>query len=157
MLEPDRNQIEQFVDAMFRHRGKKGYVSFRSFFDDEISSKPFRIEAVPVKAGFKYLIDVAEDHARRAANDPKRIVFCPPIAVFNNKGHAAEMDLLAGLALSVECDQHPKRARGLSQSKLHLHFRLMRAAQSNEELAKLKRLRRLAVRLVAGDASNVPI
>jgi hypothetical protein len=181
LLEPDRNQIEQFVDALFRHCGKEGFVSFRSFFDNEISSKPFLIEAVPTNVGFKYLVDVAEDHARRAANDPKRIVFCPPIAVFNNKGHAAEMDLLAGLALSVECDQHPKRARaklerilgpatavvrsggewqpssGLSQSKLHLHFRLMRAAQSNEELAKLKRLRRLAVRLVAGDASNVPI
>jgi hypothetical protein len=111
LFEPDRNQIEQFVDALFRHCGKEGFVSFRSFFDDEISSKPFRIEAVPVKAGFKYLIDVAEDHARRAANDPKRIVFCPPIAVFNNKDHAAEKDLLAGLALSVECDQHPKRAR----------------------------------------------
>ena len=104
LLEPDRNQIEQFVDAMFRHRGKKGYVSFRSFFDDEISSRPFRIEAVPVKAGFKYLCDVAEDHARRAANEPKRIVFCPPLAVFSNKDHAAEKDLLAGLVLSIEAD-----------------------------------------------------
>jgi hypothetical protein len=181
LLEPDRNQIEQFVDAMFRHCGKKGYVSFRSFFDDEISSKPFRIEAVPVKAGFKYLCDVAEDHARRAANEPKRIVFCPPIAVFNNKDHAAERDLLAGLVLSVELDKNPQQAQrqleailgpptaivrsggkwqtpnGELQNKLHSHWRLTRAAQGNDELAKLKRLRRLAMRLVDSDASNVPI
>jgi hypothetical protein len=180
LLEPDRNQLEQFFDALFRHRGDEGFISFRSFFDDEISSKPFRIEAVPVKAGFKYLVDVAEDHARRAANEPKRIVFCPPIAVFNNKEHAAEQDLIAGLALSVECDQHPIQARArleqilgpatvvvrsggewqsprLPQDKLHLHFRLTRAAHGKEELAKLKRLRRLAVRFVSGDATNVPI
>ena len=181
LLEPDGNQIEQFVDAMFRHCGKKGYVSFRSFFDDEISSRPFRIEAVPVKAGFKYLVDVAEDHARRAANEPKRIVFCPPIAVFNNKDHATEKDLLAGLVLSVELDKNPQQAQrrleailgpptaivrsggkwqapnGELQDKLHSHWRLTRAAQGNDELAKLKQLRRLAMRLVDSDASNVQI
>jgi hypothetical protein len=181
LLEPDRNQLEQFFGALFRYRGGEGFISFRSFFDNEISSKPFRIEAVPVDSGFKYLCDVAEDHARRAANEPKCVVFCPPIAVFSNKEHAAEMDLLAGLALSVECDQHPVHARArlerilgpatvvvrsggewqqagrLPQDKLHLHFRLTRAAQGKEDLAKLKRLRRLAVRLAAGDASNVPI
>jgi RecA-family ATPase len=180
ILEPDRNQIEQFVDALFRHRGNEGYVSIRSFFDDEISSKPFRIEAVPVTAGFKYLVDVAEDHARRAANEPKRIVFCPPLAVFSNKDHAAEKDLLAGLALSIECDQEPEQARaelerilgpatvvvrsggqweppgGLPRDKLHIHFRLARPA-SGAELVKLKRARRLAMRLVGGDASNVPV
>ena len=180
MLEPDRDQIEQFVDALFRHCGKDGYVSIRSFFDDEISSKPFRIEAVPIKAGFKYLVDVAEDHARRAANEPKRIVFCPPIAVFNNKDHAAEKDLLAGLVLSIECDHEPDAARaklerilgpatvvvrsggqwqtprGLPRDKLHIHFRLMQPA-SGDALAKLKRARRLAMRLANGDASNVPV
>jgi hypothetical protein len=177
LLEPDRNQIEQFVDALFRYRGDDGFISFRSFYYD---NKPLPIEAVPVNSGFKYLCDVAEDHARRAANAIKPAVFCPPIAVFNNKEHAAEQDLLAGLALSVECDQHPIRARArleqilgpatvvvrsggewqsprLPQDKLHLHFRLTRAAQGKEDLAKLKRLRRLAVRLAAGDASNVPI
>ena len=30
MLEPDRNQIEIFVDAIFRH-AKAGFVSLRSF------------------------------------------------------------------------------------------------------------------------------
>jgi RecA-family ATPase len=45
---------------------------------------------------------------------------------------------------------------GLSHDKLHIHFRLMQPARG-DELAKLKRARRLAMRLAGGDASNVPI
>jgi RecA-family ATPase len=176
MLEPDRNQIERFFDALFRHHGDEGFISFRSFYHN---NKPLLIEAVPVKSGFKYLCDVAEDHARRAANAIKPAVFCPPIALFANKDHAGETDLLAGVALSVECDERPNEARdkleqvlgpatlvvysggkwtapdGKLQDKLHLHWRLTRPARDND-LAKLKRARRLAVRLAGGDASNVP-
>jgi AAA domain len=175
LLEPDRDQIERFVDAVFRHRGDEGFVSFRSFSQD---NKVFRIEGVPVKSGFKYLCDVAEDHARRCANAPAKVVFCPPLAIFKSKDHAAEKDLLAGLVLSVECDQHPQQARerleavlgpatavvysggvwsapdGSSQDKLHLHFRLAAPAQSADELAMLKYARDLAAQLVGGDPSN---
>src|SRR5215471_16491688 len=177
LLEPDRRQIEHFFDALFRHRGTEGFISFRSFYHDD--NKPLLIEAVPVNSGFKYLCDVAEDHARRAANASKPAVFCPPIAVFANKDHAAETDLLAGPALSVECDEWPEQTRakleqilgpatlivysggkwtardGQLQDKLHLHWRLARPAR-DDDLAKLKRVRRLTVRLGGGDASNVP-
>ena len=44
MLEPDRNQIEIFVDAIFRH-AKAGFVSLRAFYEGE--DKVFRIEPVP--------------------------------------------------------------------------------------------------------------
>jgi hypothetical protein len=176
LLEPDRRQIERFFDALFRHSGNEGFISFRSFYHN---NKPLLIEAVPVKSGFKYLCDVAEDHARRAANAINPAVFCPPIALFANKDHAGETDLLAGPALSVECDERPDEARdkleqvlgpatlvvysggkwtapdGKLQDKLHLHWRLTRPARGND-LAKLKRARRLAVQLAGGDASNVP-
>ena len=59
-----------------------------------------------------FLVGRAWDDANRAANDPKKIVFCPPIAVFNNPDKAGEADLLEGIALSVECDQKPQEARG---------------------------------------------
>jgi hypothetical protein len=49
LLEPDRRQIEHFFDALFRHRGTEGFISFRSFYHDD--NKPLLIEAVPVKAG----------------------------------------------------------------------------------------------------------
>jgi hypothetical protein len=115
LLEPDRRQIEHFFNALFRHRGTEGFISFRSFYHDD--NKPLLIEAVPVKSGLKYLCDVAEDHARRAANEIKPAVFCPPIALFNNKDRAREQDLLAGLVLSIECDErHNRPAKNSRQS-----------------------------------------
>ena len=103
MLEPDRDQLEIFVNAIFRHV-KLGYISLRAFYEGE--DKPFRISPVQVVNGnLKFLIDVAEDDARRAAQFPKPVVFCPPLATFENKDRAREIDIAEGLALSVECDR----------------------------------------------------
>jgi hypothetical protein len=128
------------------------------------------------------MVDVAVDQARRAANHPEPAVFAPPIAVFNgaNGWGAKETDLFRGLAISVECDEHPDEARwkleevlgpatvivrsggqwidddGLPQDKLHLHWRLAQPTASAEEHAKLKLARKLAAKLVGGDPSNVP-
>jgi hypothetical protein len=105
------------------------------------------LSTAKLSGGFRFLIEVAEDDARRAAQNPAPVVFCPPLAVFGNKDHAREQDLLEGLALSVECDQHPGEARailpsllgpatvvvksggrwvngGQPEDKLHLHWRL---------------------------------
>src|SRR5271167_4023555 len=109
-LAPDRDQIEVFVDGLFRHASPKGFVSLRAFYEDD-ASKPFRINPTGLSSGLGFLIEAAEDDANRAANAPKKVVFCPPIAVFANKDHARERDLAEGLALSVECDRHPQQAR----------------------------------------------
>src|SRR5712671_1268494 len=109
MLEPDRDQIEVFTEALFRHAGKEGFASMRAFFEDD-NAKPFRITPAAMRGGLLFLVDAAEDDARRAANNPKKVVFCPPIATFTNGGRAREIDIVAGLALSVECDQHPRAA-----------------------------------------------
>ena len=66
----------------------------RAFFDNAAETKPFRIQSVPLAAGLPYLIDTAEDIARRAANQPKRIVFCPPLGAFSNPNQAREQDLV---------------------------------------------------------------
>jgi hypothetical protein len=61
-----------------------------------------------------FLTKSAGEEAFRAANNPKKIVFCPPSATFKIKDHAAEEDIHQGLALSVECDEHPDpRVRSL--------------------------------------------
>ena len=109
MLEPDRDQIELFVQALFRHAAPQGFVSVRAFYEDE--EKPSRISPTSLSGGLGFLIDVAEDDARRAVQTPRPIVFCPPIAVFKDRQHARERDITQGLALSVECDQHPQAAR----------------------------------------------
>jgi hypothetical protein len=180
MLEPDRDQLEIFTDALFRHAAKEGVVSLRAFFEDD-SLKPFRISSAALSGGLNFLVDVAEDDARRAANNPKKVVFCPPIATFKNKDRAREIDIAEGLALSVECDARPREAiaelenilgpatvvvasggkwtddrTGQIYEKLHLHWRLRTPARS-EDLTKLKRARDLAARLVGGDPSNKPV
>ena len=182
-LEPDRDQIEIFVDAVLRHRGTEGFISLRSFYDDGDRSKkkPARISTVSLKGNFRYLIDCAIDDARRAAQSPALIVFSPPTCVFSNKDHARADDVLAGLNLSVECDREPHDARcqledllgpatvvvrsggqwldddGVVHDKLHLHWRLAQPARSPDELTALKGARASATRLVGGDGTNNPV
>src|SRR6516165_5189624 len=178
-LEPRRDQIETFVAAMFRHAGQDGYVSVRSFLSN---NEVFRISTAQLSGGLQHLIDIAEDDARRAANNPAPAVFCPPIAVFNGAENwrARQADLFKGLVLSVECDEHPDAARrkledilgpatavirsggqwidpddGLPQDKLHLHWRLAQPA-TDAALDKLKGARKLATAIAGGDHSNIP-
>src|SRR5215475_2893117 len=106
LLEPDRGQLEIFVDAIFRH-AQTGFVSLRAFVEG--SNNVFRKTPIKiVRNNLKFLCDAAEDDARRAAQNPKPVVFCPPLACFSSKDHAREQDLLEGLALSVELDEHPQ-------------------------------------------------
>jgi hypothetical protein len=179
VLEPDRDQIEIFVDAIFRHASPQGFVTVRSFLEEQ--DRVFRITPAAITTDRKFMIDVCEDDARRAAQNPKPVVFCPPLATFLNKDHAREQDLLEGLALSVECDQYPQQARAKLESllgtatvivksggtwvnggdapedKLHLHWRLKAPASGKGNLAKLKGARDLAARIVGGDPSNKPV
>jgi hypothetical protein len=64
LLEPDRDQIEIFADAMFRHASSDGFVSLRSFTHN---NKPFGFEVVGLNGGLRPLFDAAQDRARRAA------------------------------------------------------------------------------------------
>ncbi|MBR0778543.1 AAA family ATPase [Bradyrhizobium diazoefficiens] len=184
-LEPDRDQLEIFVDCLFRHCGHDGYVSLRSFTHND---KPLKGALITVRLhyeGHRGIVEKAVDSARRAANEPEPCVFCPPIAVFKgapetgNKGwQAREIDLYLGLAISVECDNHPDEAMakleeilgeatavvrsggqwingGEPEDKLHLHWRL-KVPASGDALARLKEARRLATKIVGGDATNIP-
>jgi hypothetical protein len=178
-LEPDRDQIEIFINAIFRY-ASAGFVSLRAFYEGE--DKVFRLQAVPRTATnfHNYLCNVAEDIARRAAQDPKSVVFCPPLATFRNGTGAGENDLVEGFTLSVECDENPEAARaklepllgpvtvavrsggvwqsnGVSHDKQHLHWRLRAPARTKEELTKLKRAREIACLLVGADPTTAPV
>jgi hypothetical protein len=179
-LNPDRGALRKFVHAMFRHAGTEGYVSLRSFVEGD--TKSFRITPVSLDGGPGSLCEAAADDAYRAANALERVVFCPPLAVFLHPDNAKQSNLLAGLALSIECD---KRARAAvtaleqllgaataivrsggrwtdpetdqAEDKLHIHFRIAGAARGAQSLTRLKRARELATAIVDGDTSNVPI
>src|SRR5262245_640747 len=118
LLEPDRDQLEIWIDCIFRHAGRVGFVSLRAFEKD---NKPFcqKMWGVGLHGGLRNVFDVAEDLARRAANNPSPTVFCPIAgAVFRGPDHATEQDLMAGLVLSVECDNNPEEARQRLQDTL---------------------------------------
>jgi hypothetical protein len=181
-LEPDTAQIKTFVEAMFRHVGRGNFVAFRSFVDDG-SNQVVHNESAKLVAGqdLSFLIEVAEDYARRAANEPRPVVFCPPLATFCKSKSAKEVDLVEGVALSVECDQKPATAlfelegllgpatvivesggvwtdpkTGETEPKLHLHWRLEKPA-TGKDLGRLKSARSIASELVGGDPSNKTI
>jgi AAA domain len=185
-LAPDRDQVETFVNALFKHAGTEGFASCRSFPDSD-SDKPFSIKSAFLKGGLKHVVDIAVHEAENAANASLKVVFCPPVATFKGtrqKGswQAREKDLLRGLALSVECDERAQAARarlekllgvativtlsggqwtdsetGEVHPKLHLHWRLQTPAEGEASLVKLKRARDLATRLVGGDPTNKAI
>ena len=177
----DRAQIEDFFDALFRraiaHDPGKAFLSLRSF--QEANQQVFEIDAVDLydrRRAKKALGDLAERCARAAAP----VVFCPSVCVFSNSKRAAESDILAGVAISVDCDKHPERSRhilerllgpatlvarsggvwtdqetGGVEEKLHLHWRLNEPA-TGANIARLKMARAAAAELVGADPSNAP-
>ncbi len=183
-LEVDRGEIERFIGTLFRYAGEGNYVSLRAFAENEPDPKKvvFDIRGVCIVGeGLSTLADQACDMAQRAASATKPVVFCPPIATFNNPSKAREVDLVEMMALSVECDKEPEKARkrlegllgpatvvvrsggewtdpdtGEVQDKLHLHWRLAEPATSSEEHRDGKEARALATAIVGGDATNVP-
>jgi hypothetical protein len=77
-LEPDERQIKAFVDAILRHGNSlSGFISIRSFYDrGEKKQGVARISLVQMISGrgFDFLVEVAVDDARRAAQDPGKVV-----------------------------------------------------------------------------------
>ena len=180
-LKPVREQLATFIHGMFKHATAKTIASMRAFPDIK-GHKPFRITPVTVYEGLDHVIEAAVDDARRAAQAPDKVVFCPPIATFNSRKRAREIDLAEGLALSVECDARPASARaklekllgpatfviksggqwtdpdtGAIEPKLHLHWRLAAPARTKDELAMLKEARALATTIAGADASNITV
>src|SRR5262249_14628842 len=59
LLEPDQNQIELFVDALFRRAGAEGYISLRAFYEGTDNS--FRITPISRRGNFQFLIEAVVD------------------------------------------------------------------------------------------------
>lgn len=180
----DREEIGRFVDALFRYATADKFVSLRSFHHDprrppaDIRTLRLRLE----EEGLDPLVRTAVARATYVANLVEPAVFAPPICTFRRRNSAKQADLAEGLALSVECDVQPAKARatlegllgpatvvvasggawadpetGEAQDKVHLHWRLSEPTRENDEHAGLKQARRLATLLVGGDPSAVPL
>ena len=174
---PDREQIATFVYATFKHATPGGWVSLRQFPDKGGAEKPSHIELVKLNGNLEILVDRAYAEAHRAANTSNKTVFCPPVAVFATDKNAKEVNLCEGPVFAVELDRNPQAAlekleQLLGQAtvvvtsggvtsddepKLHAHWRLAVPARTEAELEQLKEARALAVALVDGDTTNIPV
>jgi hypothetical protein len=177
--QPDREAVEAFISALFRHADPDNYISLRAFHDLERHKPPLFIEAI--KVGASNLIDRVCERIVQAATHLEPYVFCPPVATFNSDTSATEADVAEGIALSIECDANPVAAKdklvallgeptatvasggtwingeAKPEPKLHLHWRLIEPTRTPEGHRQLKQLRELATRLVGADAANVPL
>jgi hypothetical protein len=180
MLEPDRAQLEIFIESLLRHAAPGNYLSLRSFFEHE--SRPLHIVPAQINGNLAAIADLGERIARQAANNDQAVVFCPPVATFYNARTAEEKDVAEGLVLSVECDTDPQQGRkrleallgpatvvtasggrwrdpvsGTVFDKLHLHWRLAAPVKDKDAIARLKAARELAARLAGADTTGAPV
>lgn len=183
-LTADRAEIAKFVEALFMHAPDGGFVSCRAFPHRSGAPAAF-IEGVRLdleEDGLGYVVQEAAKAADRAARHHEPAVFCPPIALFSSRKRARAEDLVAGLALSVECDERPSEIRqllegllglatvvvasgglwidpetGIALDKVHLHWRLSEPTTNADSHADLRRARKLAALITGSDATAVPI
>ena len=179
-LQPNREELKTFVDALFRHATPGTWVSLRSFPDKgSKDDEPTNITPSKLNGDLNALVDKAYVDAEAAANAADRIVFSPPVATFKKRYYAREDDLAEGLVLSTECDKGAQEARekleellgpativvesggewvdpetGELKPRLHTYHRLKAPARGPAELAKLKQARMLAATIAGADASN---
>ncbi len=177
-LAADREMIGQFYGAIYHHADAGGYVSLRTF-EHEPGTPPVENRAVQINGdGLAPLIAQATGAANRAARHPRPAVFAPPPCTFTNARHAAESDLLNGLAIIAECDASPVAARarldgilgapslvaesgglwtdretGEMQPRLHVYFRLAEPTRAPTDHGRLKRANRLVAALTGSDPS----
>jgi hypothetical protein len=177
------DEIEKFVDALFRYADDDSYISLRAFDQRDRGKPPILIQAVRVGEGYSAIVAQAARAIVRTANSDSPGVFAPPVATFTNPTSAADADIANGVALSVELDegdpiQLRRRLEGILgpvtivvqsggewtdpdtgeiHQKSHLHWRLSEPTRNADEHALLKRARRAAATLVGADMTAVPI
>jgi RecA-family ATPase len=178
-LEPDRNQIEIFVNAVLRYATKfpEGYVAIRAFPQDQASQERPQLNTTSLKAGLLNLIEVAVKSARRAARTSEPMIFSPPVALFRTKDDASDVNVLAGLVLAIDLDKQARAARATLESILgpatlvvrsggrdqhgedclHVYWRLKEPATMAGALARLRQAQEYMVLLVDGDRSGVAV
>jgi hypothetical protein len=173
-------QLKRFVDVLFKHADRKGFVSLRAFPHKKGTPPPIFIE--PITLDHPQFLEVVAERARQAATWHEKAVFSPPVATFKTAKSAAEDNILDGVTLAVECDDSPTAAlakltewlgeptlvmqsggeytdptTGEIEPKIHSHWRLKRPARTSEDLKQLKEARGLVAQLVGGDTSAAPV
>lgn len=181
-LQADRDQIAQFVTALYRHADEGTFISLRAFDQTRRDVPPFLVEGVKVNGSIEAIIERAYQAATRSANAISPTVFAPPVATFRTADSAKSGDVANGVAISVEIDggdTTAKRRRlehllgpatvvmesgstwvdettGEIFPKIHIHWRLSEPTRTPDDHETLRHARRLAALLVDGDPTGAP-
>ena len=182
-LRADRQELATFIDALFKYADEGTFASLRAFDQFDSTLPASMIRPVKINGDLSRLVDEAASSAERMANEPRPIVFAPPICTFSSPDRARLADLANGLTLSVEIDEGDtsaarRKLEGLLGSctivvasggewtdpltgevfpKLHLHWRLSEPTRADSDHAKLRQARDLAARLVGADPTGKPV
>lgn len=87
-LIPDADEIARFVRGIFKYATAGGVVSLRGF-EDTSSNTVFAIRPVTINGNLDPVIEKAIALASKAAQAPKPVVFCPPLATFTSTDSAS--------------------------------------------------------------------
>jgi hypothetical protein len=177
LREPEAEVIGIFVRTLFAYADQDSYVSLRAFLQLREGPPPYIVGSKINGSGLDSIITDAVVGARFAANHREALVFAPPICTFRCPKKADEVNLVNGLAISVELDggdttRARERLEGLLGpatvvvasggewidpatgevfQRLHIHWRLSEPTRDHADHATLKHARRLACGLVSGD------
>ena len=177
---PDRAVLAAFADCLFRHADPDTFIAVRAYPDSGKSEPACIVDGARV--GDARRDDSIFDRARQAATWPTPAVFCPPTATFTERKKATLAALANGVALTVDCDKHPVKARhkltellgdptmvvasggewvdpstGEVEAKVHLHWRLTEPTRQAADHDRLKEARSLACAIVGGDTSGTSL
>ena len=182
-LEPDHDQLNQFVRALFRYADPGTYISLRGFNQFRRDVPPEVIRPVKINGDLASVVQAAFNAASECANAGHPVVFAPPVCTFLDGDRARGIDLANGVALSVEIDEGnttQARARlegllgpctivmasggvwadpatGEVHPKLHLHWRLNEPTRDADDHARLRMARDIAAQLAGGDPTGKPV
>ena len=181
---PDREQLLVFVPTIFGKATPGGVVPLRAYLEgpDRRPHRPELWSWCRIGPNLGALANAAGDHAWVAAMADESVVFACPPCTFKTHDKASESNVAEGLTISVECDEHPERARDrgedllgpatlvvasggrwtdpetiVGRKKLHLHWVLKVPARTFQELVKLVEARRRLAILVGGDPTGAPV
>ncbi len=178
----DAAAIEAFVRTLFAHAADApgSYASLRVFHQFDRSIPPLHVEGVRAD-DLAQLARRAAVVAERAARLSEPSVFAVPLCTFCRPDKARAEDLALGLAISVEADAAPARARTILEHLLgpctcivesgsvwadpetggvqpcaHLHWKLREPAADPAAHLLLNQARRWAALRVQADLSGAP-
>ncbi len=177
---PDRIALTTFLGAIFCHADPGTWIALRAYPDNGRQEPACIVDGARI--GDPRIGDWTFNRAKQAAQWPMPAVFCPPTSTFTDQKKADQAHLANGVALSVECDSDPAKARhdlttllgeptvtvasggvwtdpttGKMHDKVHLHWRLTEPTREEADHARLKRARRLACAFVGADATAISL